>query len=180
MIDLRRRELILALVGESQQRAGRIADEPYFMKGRAMQKPASEQPDDDTLPKPLGGNDLSLAYVLLRITLGINIALHGISRIVAGPASFASSLTKEFSSTVLPHFAVRGFGYALPWLEALIGLLILFGALTRVALIAGALLIFLITFGSTLHQDWDIAGLPLIYALVYRSHSLAPVQLVVY
>jgi thiosulfate dehydrogenase (quinone) large subunit len=46
-------------------------------------------------------------------------------------------------------------------------LLILFGALTRVALIAGALLIVLLTFGSTLHQDWDIAGLQLIYALVY-------------
>jgi thiosulfate dehydrogenase (quinone) large subunit len=167
LIDLRPRELILVFVGESQQRAGRIADEPYFMKGRAMQKPASEQHDDDTLPKRLGGNDLSPAYVLLRVTLGINVALHGISRIVAGPASFASSLTKEFSSTVLPHFAVQGFGYALPWLEAMIGLLILLGALTRVALIAGAVLIVVLTFGSTLHQDWNIAGLQLIYAIVY-------------
>jgi len=132
-----------------------------------MQIPGTEQLDADALSKRLAGNDLSLGYALLRSTLGINIALHGISRIVAGPASFVSSLAKQFERTVLPHFAVQGFGYALPWLEALIGLLILFGALTRVALIVGALLIILLTFGSTLHQDWDIAGLQLIYALVY-------------
>jgi len=132
-----------------------------------MQILGTEQHDPDASRKWLVGNDLSLAYALLRITLGTNIALHGISRIVAGPASFVSSLTKQFEGTVLPHLAVQGFGYALPWLEALIGLLILFGALTRVALIAGALLIVLLTLGSTLHQDWDIAGLQLIYALAY-------------
>jgi thiosulfate dehydrogenase [quinone] large subunit len=55
----------------------------------------------------------------------------------------------------------------LPWLEAAIGLLVLFGAFTRAALIAGALLIALLTFGSSLHQDWDVVGLQLIYALVY-------------
>lgn len=132
-----------------------------------MQIPGMQQHDADSLGKRLVGSDLSLGYALLRITLGINIALHGITRILVGPASFVSSLTKQFEGTALPGFAVQGFGYALPWLEALIGLAILFGALTRVALIAGALLIVLLTFGSTLHQDWDIAGLQLIYALVY-------------
>ncbi|MGB8771990.1 MAG: DoxX family protein [Candidatus Korobacteraceae bacterium] len=132
-----------------------------------MQILGTERHDADALCRRLAGNDLSLGYALLRVTLGTNIALHGISRILAGSASFVSLLTKQFESTALPHFAVQGFGYALPWLEALIGLLILFGALTRVALIAGALLIVLLTFGSTLHQDWDIAGLQLIYALVY-------------
>ncbi len=127
----------------------------------------TEQHDADALLKGAACKDLPLAYALLRITLGVNIALHGISRIVAGPALFAASLTKQFANTPLPHFAVQGFGYALPWFEALVGLLILFGALTRVALIAGALLIVLLTFGSTLHQDWDIAGLQLIYAAVY-------------
>ena len=113
------------------------------------------------------GNDFALAYALLRVTLGINIAIHGISRIVAGPAAFVAGLTKQFAGTPLPHFAVQGFGYVLPWAEALIGLLALFGAFTRAALIAGALLIAVLTFGSTLHQDWDVAGLQLIYATVY-------------
>jgi len=113
------------------------------------------------------GEDFTLAYTLLRMTLGVNIALHGISRLLAGSAAFVGALAKQFASTPLPDFAVRGFGHALPWLEALIGLLILFGVFTRVALVAGALLIVVLTFGSTLHQDWDIAGLQLIYAAVY-------------
>ena len=33
----------------------------------------------------LHNNDVTLGYTLLRITLGINIAGHGISRILAGP-----------------------------------------------------------------------------------------------
>jgi thiosulfate dehydrogenase [quinone] large subunit len=132
-----------------------------------MRISGTERHDANALIERLTGNDLSLGYALLRITLGTNITLHGISRILAGPALFVAALTKQFESTVLPNFAVQGFGYALPWLEAVIGLLILFGAFTRMALIAGALLICLLTFGSALHQDWDVAGLQLIYAIVY-------------
>ncbi len=111
--------------------------------------------------------DLSLAYVLLRITLGINVSLHGISRLMAGSALFASSLTKQFGGTILPHFAVQTFGYVLPWAEAIIGILLFFGIFTRVALVAGALLMAALTFGTCLLQDWNVAGLQLIYAVVY-------------
>jgi thiosulfate dehydrogenase (quinone) large subunit len=64
---------------------------------------------------------------------------------------------------------VSAFAHALPWLEAVIGLLLILGAATRLALSAGALLILALTFGSTLHQDWDVAGLQLIYAAVYAA-----------
>jgi thiosulfate dehydrogenase (quinone) large subunit len=126
----------------------------------------NEEHDTDS-PRGFDAEDLRLAYPLLRITLGINIALHGISRILAGLGSFVATLAKQFASTPLPHFAVQGFGYTLPWLEAAIGLLILFGALTRISLVAGALLIVVLTFGSALHQDWDVVGVQLIYAVVY-------------
>ncbi len=124
-------------------------------------------PAPEPTSKLWSADDLTMAYPLLRLILGLNIALHGISRIVAGEGAFVAGLTKQFAGTPLPGFVVQGFGYALPWLEALIGLLVLFGAFTRIALIAGALLIAVLTFGSTLHQDWDIAGLQLIYAVVY-------------
>ena len=112
-------------------------------------------------------DDFSLAYALLRATLGVNIAMHGISRILAGVKVFTAALEKQFAATPLPHFAVRAFGSALPWAEALVGLLILVGAATRITLVAGGLLILVLTLGSTLHQDWEIAGLQLIYATVY-------------
>ena len=112
-------------------------------------------------------DDFSLAYALLRATLGVNIAMHGISRILAGTGVFTAELEKQFAASPLPHFAVRAFGSALPWAEASIGLLILAGAATRLALVAGGLLLLVLTFGSSLHQDWEIAGLQLIYAIVY-------------
>jgi len=111
--------------------------------------------------------DFSIAYALLRITLGINIALHGITRITAGQGTFVAELTRQFQATVLPHFAVQIFGYVLPWAEAIIGLLVLFGTITQAALIAGALLMAVLTFGTALRQDWNVAGLQLIYAVVY-------------
>ena len=111
--------------------------------------------------------DYSTAYALLRITLGVNIAMHGISRILAGVGAFAAGLEKQFAATPLPHFAVAAFAHALPWAEAIIGLLVLFGLATRFALIAGALLIVVLTFGTNLHQDWQVAGLQLIYAIAY-------------
>ncbi len=111
--------------------------------------------------------DLSVAYALLRITLGVNIAIHGITRVMAGTAGFAASLTSQFAGTPVPRFAVQGFGYVLPWAEAVIGLLVLFGAFTRLALIAGALVMIALTFGTCLRQDWNVAGLQLIYSTVY-------------
>ncbi len=49
------------------------------------------------------------------------------------------------------------------WLIDLVGLR------TRTALIGGSLLILILTFGSTLRQDWQSAGLQLIYASVYAA-----------
>jgi thiosulfate dehydrogenase (quinone) large subunit len=113
--------------------------------------------------------DAALAYLFLRATLGVNIFFHGLSRILAGPAAFAATLVQQFHATPLPSGMVSAFAHALPWVEAVIGLLLLLGAATRFALCAGALLILLLTFGSALHQDWDVAGFQLIYAAVYAA-----------
>lgn len=111
--------------------------------------------------------DCSLGYALLRAMLGVNIAMHGISRILMGVGVFAAGIEKQFAATPLPHFAVAAFGHALPWAEATIGLLILFGVATRAALVAGALLMIVLTFGTSLLQNWQVAGLQLIYAIAY-------------
>jgi len=110
------------------------------------------------------GNDKALAYALLRVTLGLNIFMHGLSRILAGPAVFAGTLDKMFQETILAGWPVHVFGLALPWFEAAVGLLLLLGLGTRVALTGGALLIVLLTFGTALRQDWAIAGIQLNYA----------------
>jgi thiosulfate dehydrogenase [quinone] large subunit len=113
--------------------------------------------------------DRRLAYALLRAITGVNLAVHGISRLLAGPHAFAASLTGMFRATLLPVWSVTAFGLVLPWIEAAFGLLILFGAATRYALIFASLTILVLTFGSTLRQDWETAGLQLIYAATYAA-----------
>lgn len=113
--------------------------------------------------------DRRWAYLLVRIILGINIGVHGASRIYMGTGKFAAGLVKMFASTPLPSQMVYGYAFALPFAEALIGLLILLGVFSRITYIAGLLVIASLTFGSTLRQDWDSAGLQLIYVIVYAG-----------
>ena len=118
---------------------------------------------------PRRPDDSSLAYALLRITLGLNIFMHGTSRLLACISNFVSGMIKMFQDTVLPTAVVVPFGYALPWLEAALGLLIIIGFRTREALVAGALLMLGLTFGTALRQDWDVAAIQLLYSVVYAA-----------
>jgi thiosulfate dehydrogenase [quinone] large subunit len=113
--------------------------------------------------------DRRLAYALLRAIVGVNLAVHGISRLLAGPHVFAASIVGMFRATPLPSWSVMSFGLVLPWVEAALGLLILLGLATRFALVAASLTILVLTFGSTLRQDWESAGLQLIYAAIYAA-----------
>ncbi|MGA8500711.1 MAG: DoxX family protein [Candidatus Sulfotelmatobacter sp.] len=118
---------------------------------------------------PRRPDDSSLAYALLRATLGLNILMHGTSRLLGGIGNFVSGMIKMFQNTVLPTAVVVPFGYALPWLEAALGLLIMIGFRTREALVAGALLMLGLTFGTALRQDWGVAGVQLLYSAVYAA-----------
>lgn len=106
----------------------------------------------------------TLAYFILRITLGINILTHGAVRI-AHYHDFVQNLMKQF--TFLPNVVIKAFGYALPPLEIAIGTLLLLGFCTRFGAVVGALLIAVLIFGTSLRQEWNIVGLQMIYALTY-------------
>jgi thiosulfate dehydrogenase [quinone] large subunit len=108
-----------------------------------------------------------MAYLFLRLLVGLNLAMHGIARLAAGAGHFASALLPEFAKTPLPAWSVYLFGITLPWVEAMLGLLLLFGLRTRAALIGSLLAMLALTFGTTLRQDWPTAATQLLYGLVY-------------
>jgi thiosulfate dehydrogenase [quinone] large subunit len=97
---------------------------------------------------------VALPYALLRIGLGLNICMHDIVRWAAVLRGFAESLLPMFQKTLLPTWSVYSFGCVLPILEASVGACVLFGFQTRRALISGSVLMFALTFGSTLLKDW--------------------------
>jgi thiosulfate dehydrogenase (quinone) large subunit len=113
-------------------------------------------------------SDLVWAYTILRLSFGANIMLHGVSRLLAGHAAFLAYLTHYFEKTPLvPASLLPSFAWVLPPVETLLGLLLVLGLWTRFALIAGALVLAMLVVGTNLAQDWNVAGLQLIYAFLY-------------
>jgi thiosulfate dehydrogenase [quinone] large subunit len=112
-------------------------------------------------------SDKTLAYGLLRIACGVNFTGHGLVRIHNGIGAFAATTAEHLARAPLPHGAVVAFGYAIPPIEALLGLALIFGVLTRVALVGGALFMMALTVGVTANQQWDVAGQQLVYSVVF-------------
>ena len=110
--------------------------------------------------------DRQLAYGILRLTLGVNILLHGLVRL-PHLASSADSLVQAFAKTPLPPQAVRLFAHALPFAETIAGFLLTLGLWTRFALIGGGLLITALVFGTALRSDWETLSIQMLYAAIY-------------
>lgn len=108
--------------------------------------------------------DKVLAYLVLRLALGINFLMHGLVRI-PNMAEFVDSVANSFKNTWMPNALAVAFAYVIPYAEALIGLLVLAGAWTRWALFAGGVLLCLLIFGKTLQQDWTTVGTQMVYIL---------------
>ena len=111
-------------------------------------------------------NKGEVAYFLLRLTLGTNPFLHGLSRLIGDHAAFAGYLEKQMHSASLPGFLVHFVAAVLPWCEGTVGFLMMIGLWTSAALIFGSLLMLLLQIGSCLAQNWDMAGSQLIYVLL--------------
>jgi thiosulfate dehydrogenase (quinone) large subunit len=114
-------------------------------------------------------NDERLAYALLRAVVGTNLTMHGVSRIIGGTGEFAAKLVIQFAHAPLPAWSVWVFALTLPAIEAGLGFLLLIGLRTKAALVAASALIIVLTFGSSLLQDWAAAGIQLTYAVVYAA-----------
>ena len=115
------------------------------------------------------GSNASLAYALLRFTLGINMLLHGLVRLVPGPSGFADTLVQGFANTPLPAPLVYAFAWVLPFAEAAVGALLIVGLWTRLVLMVGGLLMAALVFGTALRSQWETLGLQMFYSALYAA-----------
>jgi thiosulfate dehydrogenase (quinone) large subunit len=120
---------------------------------------------------PVNGSinlDRKLAYLVFRLSLGINVLIHGSSRIFGpGAEAFASKTAAIFAGTPLPSALVHAFLTVLPFAEFILGILIVAGLFTRWALTLGGLLIAVLIFGTALRSDWPTVGIQMIYSITY-------------
>lgn len=103
------------------------------------------------------------AYFFLRLSMGINFFGHGLVRLTK-LQDFADGMVKGFEKSWLPQLFVHIFSTTLPFLEFIIGLLLIIGFKTRIAAMAGASLIILLLFGSSTVENWEAMGIQMIYA----------------
>jgi len=111
-------------------------------------------------------NTIELAYLILRLTMGMNMFTHGVARIL-NLEGFNRWMIGEFSGTILPEFIVNMSSYMIPFAELIIGILLIFGLFTSRALLLGALLITLLVFGSGIKENWNIMSSQMIYAVFF-------------
>jgi hypothetical protein len=81
--------------------------------------------------------------------------------------AFEIQTEKLFTATFLPAGQVHFFLSVLPYIEAAAGALMLLGLFTFWALVAGALLMLVLIFGTGARQDWATVGLQTTYGLFY-------------
>lgn len=107
-----------------------------------------------------------ITFLLLRLAIGASMFGHGLVRLPK-LAGFSSWMVGSFEKSMLPLSLVRPFSYALPILEFTVGLLLITGLFTKASLIAGALIMVALIFGTTLIESWDAITSQLIHAAFF-------------
>ena len=103
----------------------------------------------------------------MRLTLGVNIFIHGINKVFDGPEHFYDSIRPSFETTMLPLWSVHIVAWGLPFFEAALGLLITVGLFTRWALTVGGLVMTLLVFGTAVRNESLLLGTQMVYVVVY-------------
>lgn len=109
---------------------------------------------------------IQLAYLILRLTMGVNMFTHGVARLL-DLEKFNMWMIGQFSNTILPEFLVSLSSYMIPFAELIIGVLLILGLFTSRALLLGALLITVLVFGSGLQENWNVMSSQMIYAVFF-------------
>lgn len=94
------------------------------------------------------------AYFILRLSLGINMFIHGTGRLYQGLHNWVATTEKLFIGNILPMWLVHGFLTILPFMEAAIGVLLVLGLWTHWALVWEGFVMIILVFGMGLRADF--------------------------
>ncbi len=101
-------------------------------------------------------------YLLARLPMGMAFFGHGLIRFTK-LSMFSHWMVGQLGKSFVPGSIVLAFGYVLPFLEFILGLLLLLGLFTRSAIVLSAVVILALIFGSCMIEQWDNVFTQLIY-----------------
>lgn len=102
------------------------------------------------------------SFLLLRIAIAISMFGHGLVRLPK-LETFSNWMTNSFENSMLPKILVTPFSYILPIAEFSIGVLLLLGLFTKPSLIAGAAIMLILLFGTSMIENWEAIPSQLIH-----------------
>ena len=110
--------------------------------------------------------DSKFAYFFLRLPLAMSMFGHGLVRLPK-LSTFAQGMVEQFQDSVLPEPMVIAFGYILPVLELVVGLLLMLGLFTRFSIFLGLFTMALLVFGSSMIENWGAISSQLVHSVYY-------------
>lgn len=123
-------------------------------------------------------------FLLLRLFLGVLFVIAFIGKLkgetngysLANLTAFSQGTLENFSkNTFLPRLLLAPYCYALPWLELILGTVLLLGIKTRLTLIAYGLIMISLWFGMLLLKQHSVAaGNSFYFFLVLVALYFAP------
>lgn len=116
---------------------------------------------------PFSAGSLAVPCLLLRLMLGVLLFYAGLGKFLGGYGNFTNYMITEFTTkTWLPALLLYPFTYTLPFVEIVLGLLILVGLFARPALLLSGLLFITLMFGKMLVQDSSTVSALANYCLI--------------
>lgn len=106
-----------------------------------------------------------LAFLIGRITLGINFVGHGIVRLPKLDA-FCNGMVKGMEGTLLDFEPlIYYYSLILVFVEFIVGLTLILGYKTKVSLIIVSLIMMSLIFGACMQEEWPRVGFQMIYVV---------------
>ena len=114
------------------------------------------------------GNELArgLGVALLRWALGLMFLVGGVSKLFGITGFVTGYLAPAFAKTFLPGWMVLAYGYSLPFVETLLGVLLLVGCCRRFSLFVTGITLISLAFGQMLLQGHAIVANIMLYILM--------------
>ena len=122
----------------------------------------------DTRRDAAGANAEAVAALLLRWALGMLFFFAGLGKFLSqgGASGAARWIVSEFDGTFLPTFLLAPYAFLLPYIEVVLGAVLILGLATRATLFLAGLLLISLAFGKVLLGDFDTVANNLNYVLI--------------
>ena len=110
-------------------------------------------------------SDKELAFLLGRLSLGVNFAAHGIVRL-PNLHSFCEGMVTQFQNTLIGFDPlIYAYSYLLVWLELFVGIALIIGFKTRASLVVVSMIMMSLIFGASMQEEWPRVGFQMIYVV---------------